>query len=67
MVHFGEFFENLKLAVKQCYQTKLVENGKIQKFKCNETFLMTFVLFCGVMVKNVSSQFHESLLYNTGS
>ena len=21
MVHFGEFFENLKLAVKQCYQT----------------------------------------------
>ena len=21
MVNFGEFFENLKLAVKQCYQT----------------------------------------------
>ena len=21
MVHFGEFFKNLKLAVKQCYQT----------------------------------------------
>ena len=34
---FGEFFEKLKLAVKQCYQTgqyfiehKLVENAKIQ-------------------------------------
>ena len=37
MVQFDEFFENLKLAVKQCYQTiqfligqKLVENAKIQ-------------------------------------
>ena len=25
MVNFGEYFENLKLEVKQCYQ-KLVEN-----------------------------------------
>ena len=35
MVHFGEFLTNLKLAVKQCYQTgqKLVENDKFQKFK----------------------------------
>ena len=32
-----QVFENLKLAVKQCYQTgqKLVENAKIQKFKCD--------------------------------
>ena len=35
MVQLGEFFENLKLAVKQCYQTgrkgqKLVEKAKIQ-------------------------------------
>ena len=31
---FWRFFENLKLAVKQCYQTgqKLVENAKIGKF-----------------------------------
>ena len=42
MVQFGEFYENLKLAVKQCYQTgqfligqKLVENAKIQKSKCD--------------------------------
>ena len=35
-------FENLKLAVKQCYQTgqffmgqKLAENAKIEKFKCD--------------------------------
>ena len=35
-------FENLKLAVKQCYQTgqffigqKLVENAKIEKLKCD--------------------------------
>ena len=40
MVHFGEFLENLKLAVKQCYQTgqfeldkKLVENAKIHKIQ----------------------------------
>ena len=41
---FWRVFENLKLAVKQCYQTldrsvlvgqKLVENAKIQKFKCD--------------------------------
>ena len=38
MVHFGEF---LKTRIKQCYQTgqfigqKLVENAKIQKFKCD--------------------------------
>ena len=33
---FWRVFENLKLAVKQCYQTgqKLMENAKIQKFKC---------------------------------
>ena len=42
MVHFDEFLENLKLAVKQCYQTlsvligqKLVENAKIEIFKCD--------------------------------
>ena len=41
MVNFGESFENLKLEVKQCYQTcqfkieqKLVENAKLKKFKC---------------------------------
>ena len=35
MVHFGDFFENLKLAVKQCCQKgpKLVQNTKIEKFK----------------------------------
>ena len=39
---FWRVFENLKFAVKQCYQTgqfligqKLVENAKIQKFKCD--------------------------------
>ena len=40
---FWRVFENLKLAVKQCYQTdrsvlmgqKLMENAKIQKFKCD--------------------------------
>ena len=39
---FWRLFENMKLAVKQCYQTgqlligqKLVENAKIQKFKCD--------------------------------
>ena len=39
---FWQVFENLKLAVKQCYQTgqfligqKLVENAKIKKFKCD--------------------------------
>ena len=41
MVNFGESFENLKLAVKQCYQTghlniqKLVENTKSER---NATF-----------------------------
>ena len=44
---FWRVFENLKLAVKQCYQTgqfligqKLVENAKIQKFK--STFWLIF-------------------------
>ena len=39
---FWRVYQNLKLAVKQCYQTgqfligqKLVENAKIQKFKCD--------------------------------
>ena len=34
---FWRVFENLKLAVKQCYQTgqKMVENAKIEKFKCD--------------------------------
>ena len=34
---FWQVFETLKLAVKYCYQKfqKLVENAKIQKFKCN--------------------------------
>ena len=39
---FWRVFENLKLVVNQCYQTgqfvigqKLVENAKIQKFKCD--------------------------------
>ena len=39
---FWRFFENLKLAVKQCYHTgsvligqKLVENAKIKKLKCD--------------------------------
>ena len=39
---FGEFFVNLKLMVKQCYQTghfwirqKLMENAKIEKLKCD--------------------------------
>ena len=51
MVHFGEFLENLKLAVKQCYQTgqfeldkKLVENAKFQKFKCD--ILSNFQTMC---------------------
>ena len=41
MEHFGGFFENLNLAVKQCYQTghffgqKLGENAKIEKLKCD--------------------------------
>ena len=37
MFHFGDFFENLKLAVKQCYQTgqfvkgqKMAKNGKLK-------------------------------------
>ena len=29
---FGRVFANLKRAVKQCYQTKWVENAKIEKF-----------------------------------
>ena len=42
IVHFGEFFENLKLAVKQCYQTgqKMVENAKIKN--SNGTFWIIF-------------------------
>ena len=34
---FWQSFENLKLAVKQCFQTgqKMVENAKIEKFKCD--------------------------------
>ena len=30
---YWRVYENLKFAVKQCYQTKLVENAKIGKFK----------------------------------
>ena len=33
MVNFGDFFENLKIAVKQCYQTGQFELDKIQNFK----------------------------------
>ena len=40
MVHFGEFFENLKLAVKKVLPDKSIFNrtkidGKCQRFKCD--------------------------------
>ena len=48
---FWRVFENLKLAVKQCYQTmsvligqKLVENAKIKKLKCD--ILSNFQTMC---------------------
>ena len=55
MVHFGEF---LKTRIKQCYQTgqfigqKLVENAKIQKFKCDilSNFQSCFFIVLGPMV-----------------
>ena len=41
MVNFGDFFENLKLAVKQCYQTgQFVKDRnwwKMPKFKNSNT------------------------------
>ena len=57
MVHFGEFFENLKLAVKTVLPDrsiligqKLVENAKNSKFKCDilgdfQTFSRIFCTF----------------------
>ena len=59
---FWRVFEKLKLAVKQCYQTcqfligqKLVENAKIQKFKCDissnfQTFLKEFQKYFDLQV-----------------
>ena len=48
---FWRVFENLKLAVKQCYQTsqfligqKLAENAKIQELKCD--ILSNFQTMC---------------------
>ena len=39
MLHFGDFFENLKLAAKQCCQTVQfckIENAKVKKrLKCD--------------------------------
>ena len=48
---FWRVFENLKLAVKQCYQTgqKLVENAKTKKFQ-NATFWLIFK-HCGLSAK----------------
>ena len=57
---FWRVFENLKLAVKQCYQSvligqKLVENAKIQKFKCD--ILSNFQTMCHAL-KNIQDLFH---------
>ena len=53
MVHFGEFFKNLKLAGKQSYQTgqffigqKLVENAKSDNF----------AIFKGIKVSKCQNQ-----------
>ena len=59
---FWRVFENLKLAVKQCYQTsqffigqKLVENAKIQKYKCD--ILSNFQTMC--LWKKVENAFQK--------
>ena len=44
MVHFGEVFENLKLAVKQCYQTGQFNRTKIGG-KCQNSNATFWVIF----------------------
>ena len=42
MVDFGEFFENLKLAVKQCYQTGQFYESFLSKTKILEFYVFHF-------------------------
>ena len=60
-------FENLKLEVKQYYQTKLVENAKIEKLKCN--ILGDFQTLCNRLhsfgVTSKALRMHSFRIQNT--